>query len=51
MNKHKICFWIPYFGQLPRDIELFLESCKYNCNFNWVLYTDDKTKFNYPNNV
>lgn len=51
MNKYKICFVIPYFGKLPQDIELFLESCKYNFNFNWILYTDDKRKLNYPSNI
>lgn len=32
---------IPYFGKLPEWIDLFLLSCSYNQQFNWLLVTDD----------
>lgn len=51
MKKYTSCFVIPYFGMLPSNIEIFLKTCEYNKNFNWLLFTDDKTKYQYPNNV
>ena len=51
MKKYTSCFVIPYFGKLPSNIEIFLKTCEYNKNFNWLLFTDDKTKYQYPNNV
>lgn len=48
---HKIAFIIPYFGKLPKEFELWLISCSYNKNFNWIIFTDDQTQYNYPANV
>jgi len=48
---NKCCFIIPYFGKLPNYFQLFLNSCAYNMNYNWLLITDDETAFNYPSNV
>lgn len=47
----KCCFIIPYFGKLPNYFQLFLNSCRYNQDFNWLIFTDDKTFYNYPENV
>ena len=47
----KCCFIIPYFGKLPNYFQLFLKSCEYNPTFNWIVFTDDKTGFHYPDNV
>ncbi len=47
----KICYIIPYFGKLPKGFEMWLLSCKKNETVNWIIYTDDKTEFNYPQNV
>lgn len=30
---------------------LFLKSCAHNKEFNWLIFTDDKTEYNYPENV
>lgn len=49
MNSN-VCFVIPYFGCLPNYFPLFLKSCSYNPYFNWLLITDDKTKYEYPTN-
>lgn len=45
------CFIIPYFGKLPSYFQLFLNSCRPNKNFDWIIITDDNTKFDYPKNV
>lgn len=47
----KCCFIIPFFGKMPNYFWLFLKSCKYNSDFNWLIITDDNTKYNYPVNV
>lgn len=46
----KCCFIIPYFGSLPNYFQLFLKSCEYNPDFNWLLFTNDKTPYDYPDN-
>lgn len=46
----KVCFIIPYFGHLPNYFSLFLKTCAYNKNFDWLLITDDPTPYNYPSN-
>lgn len=43
-------FIIPYFGKLPALFPIFLKSCEYNYNFNWTLFTDDKTNYSFPKN-
>lgn len=47
----KIAFIIPYFGKFNNYFELFLSSCKYNPTIDFLIFTDDKTKYNYPKNV
>ncbi len=52
MNKlTSICYVIPYFGKLPAGFEMWLLSCGMNSTIDWILYTDDKTEYNYPENV
>lgn len=47
-----IGFVIPYFGKLPaKGFELWLLSCSKNPTIDWLIYTDDKTSYNYPPNV
>lgn len=46
----KCCFLIPYFGKLPDNFPVFLKTCEENMNFNWILFTDDETAYNYPEN-
>ncbi len=50
MNK-KLCFIIPYFGRFPNYFPLFLKSCAANPDFNWLIFTDDETPYEYPPNV
>lgn len=47
----KICFVIPYFGKFNNYFPLFLESCKNNPTIDWLIFTDDETEYNYPENV
>lgn len=47
----RACFIIPYFGKLPNYFQLFLNSCKANKNFDWLLFTDDMSDYNFPENV
>lgn len=46
-----ICYVVPYFGKLPDSFGLWLMSCRYNPTVNWILFTDDKTEYDYPDNV
>lgn len=47
-----IIFICPYFGKLPEEqMPLWLECCKYNNSIDWIVITDDKTKYDYPSNV
>lgn len=47
----KVCFIIPYFGKFNNYFQLFLNSCRYNHEFNWLVFTDDNSSYNYPSNV
>ncbi len=49
---NSICYVVPYFGTLPKtSFRLWLKSCKANPTVNWIIFTDDKTEYDYPNNV
>lgn len=48
---NNIVFICPYFGQFPKHFDLWLKSCEKNEDCKWIIYTDDKRKFNYPKNV
>ncbi len=44
-------FIIPYIGKFNNYFQLFLNSCKENEDWDWMIFTDDKTKYMYPENV
>lgn len=47
-----ICYVIPYFGTLPgKGFQLWLKGCAANPTVNFIIFTDDKTEYDYPNNV
>lgn len=49
---NKVAFVCPYFGKLPKDhMSLFLQSCRFNENFDWLIITDDTTNYEFPKNV
>lgn len=47
----KIAIIVPYFGKLPNYFQLFLNSCSWNEKFEWLIFSDDETKYAYPTNV
>lgn len=47
----KCCFIIPYFGKFPNYFQLFLNSCSYNTDYNWIIFTDNNKYYQYPPNV
>lgn len=51
MSKYKIAFIVPYFGKFNNYFQLWLESCKYNSDIDWFIYTDDNGKYAFPRNV
>ncbi|OUP28188.1 DUF6625 family protein [Faecalibacterium sp. An192] len=46
-----ICYVVPYFGKLPSGFKMWLLSCSTNNTIDWILYTDDRTAYEYPDNV
>ena len=46
-----ICYIVPYFGKLPPNFDLWLLGCKCNPTIDWIIYTDDRTDYDYPENV
>ena len=45
------CFIVPFFGKLPLTMPYFLKTCEFNLNYNWIIFTDDRTPYSYPMNV
>ena len=48
---NRILFIVPYFGRFHHYFQLWLQSCKYNATIDWLLFTDDETAYDYPENV
>lgn len=42
---------LPYFGKFNNYFDNFLISCRCNPTIDWLIYTDDQEKYNYPSNV
>lgn len=48
----RLClFIVPYFGKFPNYFPLFLESCRRNPSYNWLILTDSRELYDYPENV
>lgn len=47
----RIAFVVPYFGKFPDNFQLWLNSCAWNPCFDWLIFTDDNTPYDYPQNV
>lgn len=47
----KIAIIVAYFGKMPSYYQLFLDSCKKNSKFDWLIFSDDDSVYNYPDNV
>lgn len=50
-SQYSIAFVLPYFGHLPSNFDLWLKSCEKNATIDFLIFTDDNTKFYYPSNV
>lgn len=46
-----IIFIIPYFGHFNNYFEIWLNSCAHNPTVNWLIFTDCKDEYDYPENV
>ena len=46
---NKIALIVPYFGELPNYFDLFLKSCSYNPQIDWLFFTDNKISNKPPN--
>lgn len=49
--KKKFAFIVPYFGKFHSWFQLWLDSCARNEMVDWIIFTDDKTPYTYPDNV
>ena len=47
----KCAFIIPYYGHFPNYFQLFLKTCGANPDYDWLIFTDDHTPYDYPKNV
>lgn len=47
----KAAFIIPYYGKFNNYFQLFLDSCSYNKDYDWIIFTDDNEEYCYPDNV
>lgn len=50
-SKYKKALIVPYFGKFNVYFPLWLKSCEYNKDYDWLIYTDDHTNYSYPSNV
>jgi len=48
---NKCVLILPYFGEFNNYFDMFLKTCGYNKNYNWIIITDNRNKYKYPNNV
>lgn len=46
-----IAYIIPYFGKFPPNFQFWLLTCSKNPTIDWIIFTDDKRKFDVPKNV
>lgn len=47
----KAAFIIPYYGKFNNYFQLFLDSCSYNKDYDWIIFTDNIEEYDYPSNV
>ena len=46
---NKVVLIIPYFGEFPNYFDLFLKSCSYNKDIDWLFVTDNKLETSFSN--
>ena len=40
-----ICYIVPYFGKLPSNFQIWLQTCSKNETIDLMIFTDDKTEY------
>lgn len=50
-QRRNACFIIPYFGKLPETFPVYLRTCAENPDYDWLIVTDDRAAYDYPENV
>lgn len=51
MANNRAVFIIPHFGKFKNYFQLFLYSVEKNPDYNWLIFTDDREKYSFPDNV
>ena len=51
MGKKRCGIVLAYFGKFGNYFQLFLNSCKKNEEYDWLIFTDDMSRYEYPDNV
>ncbi len=46
-----VIYIVLYFGKMREDFPLWLKTCEYNPTIDWLVVTDDRTDYHYPDNV
>ena len=47
---YSIAYIVPYFGKLPKEFRFWLLGAASNPSVHFIIFTDDKTNYNFPNN-
>lgn len=42
MSKTKVSIIVCYFGKFPNYMDLFIRSCSFNNDYNWLIFTDNR---------
>ena len=50
-KKERFIIFSPYFGKLPINFKLWVNSCSFNKDFKFVVFTDDNIDLSLPTNV
>ena len=50
-NDQRLAFIVPYYGKFPDYFPLWLKTCSTNPTIDFIVSTDDKTQYDYPENV
>ena len=50
-RSNSVCFIVPYFGIFPSTFPYWLNCCRNNPTFHWIILTDDRKGYQYPGNV
>ena len=49
--KNRACIILPYFGKFNSYFQIWLNSCCINRSIDWYIFTNDRTAYEFPQNV